>query len=268
MNETFFDYNSVSIEFDGKVAVNSVSFSINKGEVLALVGESGSGKSTIIKSIIGILNSDGKITEGEVVFEGENLFSKKEKEYRIIRGKKIGMIFQDSLGSFCPIRTIGNQITEAVRAHEKISKPEVKAKALELFHKLNFSEPEKLWKSYPFELSGGMNQRVGIAMAMLLDPPLLLADEPTSALDPKATDMVLEELNNMRDNLGTSIIIVTHDMSIVPRIADKILVLKDGTVMEYGKATEVLNNPKSDYTKLLCDAVPVSGRKGWNLSLK
>ena len=225
--------------------------------MLALVGESGSGKSTIIKSIIGILNSDGKITEGEVVFEGENLFSKKEKEYRNIRGKKIGMIFQDSLGSFCPIRTIGDQITEAVRAHEKISKPEVKAKALELFHKLNFSEPEKLWKSYPFELSGGMNQRVGIAMAMLLDPPLLLADEPTSPLDPKATDMVLEELNNMRDNLGTSII-----------IADKILVLKDGTVMEYGKATEVLNNPESDYTKLLCDAVPVSGRKGWNLSLK
>ena len=268
MDETFFEYNSVSIEFDGKVVVNGVSFSINKAEVLALVGESGSGKSTIIKSIIGILNSDGKITEGEVVFEGENLFSKKEKEYRNIRGKKIGMIFQDSLGSFCPIRTIGDQITEAVRAHEKISKPEVKAKALELFHKLNFSEPEKLWKSYPFELSGGMNQRVGIAMAMLLDPPLLLADEPTSALDPKATDMVLEELNNMRDILGTSIIIVTHDMSIVSRIADKILVLKDGTVMEYGKTTEVLNNPKSDYTKLLCDAVPVSGRKGWNLSLK
>lgn len=267
MTDTILNYNSVTISFEGEKIVDHVSFFVHRGKALAIVGESGSGKSTIIKSIMGILNSDGKIEEGEILFENENLLNKSEKELRKLRGNNLGMIFQDTLGSFCQVRTIGAQITEAIRAHQKVDKKEIKNRAIALFKKLNFNMPEKIWNSYPFQLSGGMNQRVAIAMTMLLNPPLLLADEPTSALDEKASKMVIEELKKMRDSLGTSIIIVTHDMGIVSDLADDVLVLKDGRVIEFGETKQVIKQPKEDYTKLLIEAVPPRRSNGWKLSL-
>ena len=268
IEENILEYNSINISFTGQKAVEDVSFSLKKGEILGLVGESGSGKSTIIKSIMGILNSDGKIDSGEIFFDEENLIGKTEKEMRSIRGARIGMIFQDAASSLCPIRTIGDQIIEAMRAHGKIDKARAKEQAFALFEKLNFKELDRLWESYPFELSGGMNQRVGIAIAMLLNPPILLADEPTSALDYQATAQVIEELKNLRDTYGTSIIIVTHDISVVEAVADNVLVLKNGTIMEYGDVKTILNSPKNEYTKMLLEAVPERGSAGWKLSSK
>lgn len=268
MKDAFFTYDTVNISFDGKAVVKDVSFSVNKGEILCLVGESGSGKSTIIKSIMGILNEDAGINFGRIIFEGTDLLKKSDKELRAIRGSQIGMIFQDAKGSLCPIRTIGDQIVEAISAHEKIDKKIIKERTISIFERLNFSEPQKLWDSYPFELSGGMNQRVAIAMSMLLKPLLLLADEPTSALDANATKKVINELKELRDDYGMSIILVTHDMAVVSEIADTVLVLKDGRQVEYGTCEDVLKRPKSDYTKLLLSAVPKFRSDGWNLSLQ
>ncbi|MBR1623569.1 MAG: ABC transporter ATP-binding protein [Pseudobutyrivibrio sp.] len=268
MQKDFFKYDSVSVEYEGIRAVDNVSFQLNHGEILGIVGESGSGKSTIIKSIMGLLGTDGTLESGEIVFKGENLLTKSDKEMRRIRGAEIGMIFQDAEGSLCPIRTIGDQIIEAMNAHGKIDKVKAKEQAYALFEKLNFKEAERIWTSYPFELSGGMNQRVGIAIAMLLNPPLLLADEPTSALDYQACDQVIDELKKLREAYGTSIIIVTHDIAVVSALADNILIVRNGNVMEYGKAEAVLNNPQNDYTKLLLSAVPERGSEGWNLSSK
>ncbi|MCR4830581.1 MAG: ABC transporter ATP-binding protein [Pseudobutyrivibrio sp.] len=266
MQNNILKYEAVSISFAEEKAVNEVSFNLKKGEILGVVGESGSGKSTIIKSIMRILNSDGVIDSGRIIFEEDNLLDKSEKEMQGIRGAKIGMIFQDSASSLCPIRTIGDQIIEAMKAHGKADKARFKEHALTLFEKLNFKDVERIWDSYPFELSGGMNQRVGIAIAMLLNPPLLLADEPTSALDYKATNQVMDELKRLRDIYDTSIILVTHDISVVSMVADNVLVLKQGKIMEYGKVKSVLENPQNDYTKLLLSAVPERGSDGWNLS--
>lgn len=266
MQKDILKYEAISISFDQEKAVDDVSFNLKKGEILGVVGESGSGKSTIIKSIIRLLNSDGTVDKGQLIFDEENLLTKSEKEMQGIRGAKIGMIFQDAAASLCPIRTIGDQIIEAMQAHGKANKALSKEHALVLFEKLNFKDVDRIWNSYPFELSGGMNQRVGIAIAMLLNPPLLLADEPTSALDYKATTQVIEELKRLRDIYETSIILVTHDISVVSAVADNVLVLKNGKIMEYGDVKSVLENPQSDYTKMLLSAVPERGSDGWNLS--
>ena len=267
MQDSILEFNQIKISFSNSVAVDNVSFSLKSGEILGLVGESGSGKSTIIKSIMAILNDDGKIESGEILFNGENLLDKSEKELQRIRGSRIGMIFQDSAASLCPIRTIGDQVIESMATQGKIDKKKAKEQALKLFEKLNFKDPNSLWNSYPFELSGGMNQRVGIAIAMINNPTLLLADEPTSALDTNATSQVIEELKRIRTDLGTSIIIVTHDMNVVEQVADNIMVLKDGKVMEYGAKSQILSNPQNEYTKMLLEAVPKPRSNGWNLSL-
>ena len=179
-----------------------------------------------------------------------------ESELRAVRGAKIGMIFQDAGASLCPIRTIGEQIYESMRAQGKIVKAEAKEHALELLTKLNFKEPERIWESYPFEMSGGMNQRAGIAISMLMNPPVLFADEPTSALDVAVQRQVVQEMLHVRELFGTAIIIVTHDIGVVSAMADTVLVLKDGRKMEYGPAKEVLEHPQNDYTKELLSAVP------------
>ncbi|MCR5416302.1 MAG: ABC transporter ATP-binding protein [Pseudobutyrivibrio sp.] len=256
------EYNSISISFEGEETVRDVSFSLNKGEILGVVGESGSGKSTIIKSIMGILSNQGEITEGEIIFDGKNLTQIKEKEYRKIRGPEIGMIFQDASAYLSPIRTIGDQIVESMRAHGKVKKSYIKECAIEMFGTLNLRDPEKIWSSYPFELSGGMNQRVSIAMAMLMKPRLLLADEPTSALDNISRNQIIEELLRLRELYNTAIILVTHDIEIVSTIADKALVIKDGAIMDYGNAKQVLDTPTSDYTiRLLNDMHSLRGQK-------
>lgn len=249
-------YKNVDISFGENSVVHDVSFSLKSGEILGLVGESGSGKTTLIKAAMGLLGDNGVVTRGDILFEGKNLPDLSEGEMRRIRGEKIGMIFQDAGASLCPIRTIGYQIYESISAHKKISKQEAKEQALELFESLRFYDTERIWNSYPFELSGGMNQRAGIAISMLMNPSIIMADEPTSALDMAVQRQVVEEMLELRDKFGTAIIIVTHDIGVVSAMADSVLVLQNGRVMEYGSAEKVLNSPENDYTKKLLSAVP------------
>ena len=250
------DYQHVEISFNGRPVVHDISFQLHPGEILGLVGESGSGKTTLIKAAMGLLGDSGMVTRGDIWFEGKNLPDLSKKEMREICGAKIGMIFQDCGASMSPIRTIGEQIVESMAAHRKVDVAEAKATSMELFEKLHFKDGERVWNSYPFELSGGMNQRAGIAIAMLMNPAILMADEPTSALDVAVQRQVVEEMLHVREVFGTAIIIVTHDIGVVSAMADSILVLQDGNAMEYGKARDVLENPQNAYTKKLLSAVP------------
>lgn len=254
-------YESVEICFNSQAVVHDVAFSLHEGEILGIVGESGSGKSTLLKAAMGLLGQTGMVTKGDIWFQGKDIPDLPEKELREIRGSKIAMIFQDAGASLCPIRTIGAQIYESMAAHKNITKTEAKERALELFEKLQFKDGQRIWDSYPFELSGGMNQRAGIAIAMLMKPPVLLADEPTSALDVAVQRQVVEEILRLRELLGTAVILVTHDIGVVSAMADTILVLKEGKIMEYGAAGKVLENPESSYTKALLSAVPKLRRK-------
>ena len=261
MESKILTYDSVEISFGGKAVVHDVSFSLASGEILGLVGESGSGKSTLLRAAMGLLGSDGLVTRGDIFYMGQNILDIPEKEKRKIRGAIIGMIFQDAGASLCPIRTIGYQIYESIRAHKKVSRNEAKECAMELFDKLNFKDSQRVWDSYPFELSGGMNQRAGIAIAMLMNPPILLADEPTSALDVAVQRQVVKEMRKLRELFGTAIIIVTHDIGVVRAMADTILVLKNGKTVEYGEAEKILNDPRDPYTRKLLAAVPRLKRK-------
>ena len=261
MDRKILTYDSVEISFGGKAVVHDVSFSLEHGEILGLVGESGSGKSTLIKAAMGLLGPDGLVTRGDIRYMDQNILDIPEKEQRKIRGAGIGMIFQDAGASLCPIRTIGEQIYESMRAHKKITRSEAKSRAMDLFDKLNFKDSQRVWDSYPFELSGGMNQRAGIAIAMLMNPPILFADEPTSALDVSVQRQVVRELLKLRELFGTAIVIVTHDIGVVRAMADTVLVLKNGKTVEYGAADRVLNHPQDPYTRKLLEAVPKLQRK-------
>ena len=249
-------YEHVDISYNGEMAVHDISFSLGAGEILGIVGESGSGKSTLIKAALGMLGRDGLVTRGDIYYKGLDLPDISDKEMQKICGTEIGMIFQMAGNSFCPIRTVGAQIKEMMAAHGNENAVAVKAEACALFKKFGFSEPERIWDSYPFELSGGMQQRVGVAAAMLLKPKLLLADEPTSALDVTVQKQVIEEMLLARKLFGTAIILVTHNIGVVRAMADKMLVLHQGEMMEYGKAGEILANPQSPYTQKLLAAMP------------
>ena len=256
MDRKILTYDSVEISFGGKAVVHDVSLSLEHGEILGLVGESGSGKSTLIKAAMGLLGPDGLVTRGDIRYMDQNILDIPEKEQRKIRGAGIGMIFQDAGASLCPIRTIGEQIYESMRAHKKITRSEAKSRAMDLFDKLNFKDSQRVWDSYPFELSGGMNQRAGIAIAMLMNPPVLFADEPTSALDVSVQRQVVRELLKLRELFGTAIVIVTHDIGVVRAMADTVLVLKNGKTVEYGTADRVLDHPQDPYTRKLLESVP------------
>ncbi len=249
-------YDSVEVSFSGLAVTHDVSFSLHAGEILGIVGESGSGKSTLLKATMGLLGGSGLVTRGDIWFRGRNLPDLSDRELRTICGSQIGMIFQDAGASFCPIRTIGEQIYESMAAHRKITKEQAREKAMVLFEKLHLPDSSRIWNSYPFELSGGMNQRVGIAAAMLMEPLVLLADEPTSALDVPAQKQVIGELLHLRQMFHTAILLVTHDIGVVSAMADTVLVLKGGWVMEYGPAKRVLLQPQDPYTRQLLAAVP------------
>ena len=261
MGDTLLNYDSVEISFNGTPVVHNISFSLQPGEILGLVGESGSGKSTLIKAAMGLLGDNGLVTRGDITYKGKNLVDMLEHELRSIRGAEIGMIFQDAGASLCPIRTIGEQIYESMRVHTKITRSEAKSRAMDLFDKLNFKDSQRVWDSYPFELSGGMNQRAGIAIAMLMNPPILFADEPTSALDVSVQRQVVKEMLKLRELFGTAIVIVTHDIGVVRAMADTVLVLKNGKTVEYGTADRVLDHPQDPYTRKLLEAVPKLQRK-------
>lgn len=258
-------YEHVTIGYERQKTVEDVSFSLHTGEILGLVGESGSGKSTLIRAALGLPDDQGEILAGRILYcPGQmniqenplDLCRLSEREMRRIRGTKIGMVFQNAVSSLCPIRTIGSQMKESLSAHRKVKKNEIFDAAEDLFEKLHFENPGRILKSYPFELSGGMNQRIGIAMAMLAQPEILLADEPTSALDAAVAGQVLEELRTIRNLFGTSILFVSHDLGAVSALADRTLILADGRVIEEGRTGDILHAPRAAYTKQLMAAVP------------
>ena len=249
-------YEHVDISYNGVRVIKDVSFSVGEGEILGIVGESGSGKSTLIKAAMGLLGNTGLVTRGDIWYKGKNLPDLSAAELRRLNGPELGMIFQYAGSSFCPIRTVGAQLYESMTEYESISKEAFRARATELLEKIGFENALRILDSYPFELSGGMQQRVGIAAAMLLNPGVLLADEPTSALDVSVQKQVVEEMLLVRRTFGTSIVLVTHNIGVIGAMADKVLVMKNGEMVEYGETRQVLNNPKEDYTRLLMSAVP------------
>lgn len=249
-------YEHVDISYKGKRVVHDVSFSVEKGEILGIVGESGSGKSTLIKAAMGLLGRDGLVSRGDIWYKGMDLPDLKPGEMRKLCGPELGMIFQTAGSSFCPIRTVRAQLYEFMTEHKKIKADVFENQAEELLEKFGFEDPKRVLDSYPFELSGGMQQRVGIAVAMLLNPKILMADEPTSALDVTVQKQVIEEMLMVRKTFGTSILLVTHNMGVIRAMADKVLVLHEGEIMEYGVTEEVFEQPQSAYTKKLLAAVP------------
>ena len=254
--EKLLRYDHVDIAYNGSLAVKDVSFTVEPGEILGIVGESGCGKSTLIKAAMGLLGSAGMVTQGDIWYRDQNLPDLSPRELRKLNGQELGMIFQSAGSSFCPIRTIGAQLYETMTEHEKTSKAEFLDRAMELLGKLGFEDGKRVLGSYPFELSGGMQQRVGIAAAMLLNPSVLLADEPTSALDVSVQKQVVEEMLLVRKTFGTAIILVAHNIGVIGAMADKVLVMKNGETVEYGKTQQVLENPQADYTRALLSAVP------------
>ena len=249
-------YEHVDISYNGVKVIKDVSFTVDEGEILGIVGESGSGKSTLIKAAMGLLGETGLVTRGDIWYKGKNLPDLSAGEMRKLNGPELGMIFQYAGSSFCPIRTVGAQLYESMTEHEAVSKEEFSRRATELLEKIGFENARRILDSYPFELSGGMQQRVGIAVAMLLNPSVLLADEPASALDVSVQKQVVEEMLLVRKTFGTSIVLVTHNIGVIGAMADKVLVMKNGEMVEYGETQQVLNNPKEDYTRLLMSAVP------------
>lgn len=249
-------YDHVDISYNGFLAVKDVSFTLEPGEILGIVGESGCGKSTLIKAAMGLLGSAGMVTRGDIWYKGKNLPDLPPKELRKLNGPELGMIFQSAGSSFCPIRTIEAQLYETMTEHEKTSKAEFLDRAMDLLGKLGFEDGKRILGSYPFELSGGMQQRVGIAAAMLLNPSVLLADEPTSALDVSVQKQVVEEMLLVRKTFGTAIVLVAHNIGVIGAMADKVLVMKNGEAVEYGETKQVLGSPQAEYTRQLLSAVP------------
>ena len=237
-------YENVDICYNGSPLIKKVSFSAEKGEILGIAGESGSGKSTLIKAAIGLLGKNGSVTGGKIWYEEKNLLDLNAKELRKICGSEIGMIFQNAGSSFCPIRTVGEQLLEEMKEHRKIKKAEFEDEAVEMLAKFGFQDPKRILKSYPFELSGGMQQRVGVAAAMLLKPKILLADEPTSALDPEMVGEVLELMRELADD-GMTMIVVTHEMGFAKEVASRVMFMDGGKIVEENEPQEFFSNPKN-----------------------
>lgn len=238
------------------LTIEHFDLSMKKGEIISVVGESGSGKTTVIRAVLGALPGAGRVTSGDILYHGESLLKNSKSEWRKIRGSKMSMIFQDCGGTLNPIRKIGSQYVEYIRTHENLSKKEAWQKAVTMLTKMRLPDVENIMNSYAYQLSGGMRQRVGIAMAMTFNPELLLADEPTSALDVTTQAQIVRQMMELRDDFGTGIIIVTHNIGVAAYMADQLIVMHHGKVVDRGTREEVLSNPTSDYTKKLLDAVP------------
>lgn len=249
-------------------SVDDVSFSIKKGETLGVVGESGCGKSITLLSILRLVESPpGKIVGGEILYKGENLLVKKEEEMRKIRGNNIAMIFQEPMTSLNPVFTIGQQIIEAITIHSNISKKEARKKAIEMLQLVNIPMPEKRIDEYPHQLSGGMRQRIMIAMALSCGPELLMCDEPTTALDVTIQAQILNLINELKTKLNAAIMMITHDLGVISEVADNVMVMYAGKVVEYSNTEEIFENPLHPYTKGLIDCIPKIDEEVENLSV-
>jgi oligopeptide transport system ATP-binding protein len=237
-------------------AVNGISFSVNKGKVLGIVGESGSGKSVTAYSILRILDSPGHITQGEILFHGENVVNFDKDKLRAFRGAKVSIIFQDPMTSLNPVYTVENQLVEAIRLHTSRDQKQARERALEMLQLVGVNEPNKRLKQYPHQLSGGMRQRVMIAMALACEPDILIADEPTTALDVTIQAQILELMQELKEKLGMAIIMITHDLGVIAEMCDEIIVMYAGRVCERGTADEIFYNPRHEYTKGLLRSIP------------
>jgi oligopeptide/dipeptide ABC transporter ATP-binding protein len=251
----FFAYKSVV------QAIGGLNLQIQKGETFGLVGESGCGKSVTAMSILRLIPiPPGEISSGEIWFEGENLLAKSEDEMRRIRGKTISMIFQDPMTSLNPVFSVGDQIVTVIRIHQGVNRSEAIDRAVEMFKLVGLSDPAELLKKYPHELSGGMSQRVMIAMALSCQPRLLIADEPTTALDVTIQAQILSLMKKLKEDVNTSILLITHDLGVVAKMCQKVAVMYAGDVVEYGQLPHIYKNPKHPYTQGLLAATPKIGK--------
>ena len=246
-------------------AVNGVSFQLDRGKVLGIVGESGSGKSVTAYSIMQILASTGKIVDGSIRFDGQELVNSGEKVMKTIRGNRISIIFQDPMTSLNPTYTIGHQLVEAITLHTSRNKKQAWDRAVEMLQLVNVNEPEKRMKQYPYEFSGGMRQRVMIAMALACEPDILIADEPTTALDVTIQAQILDLMKSLQEELGMAIIMITHDLGVVAQLCDEVIVMYAGSICEQGTADEIFYNPRHEYTKGLMRSIPTADTAGTKL---
>lgn len=246
-------------------AVNGVSFNLEKGKVLGIVGESGSGKSVTAYSIIQILAGTGKIVGGSVKLDGQELVGAGEKVMKNVRGNKISIIFQDPMTSLNPTYTIGHQLMEAITLHTDRDKKQAYERAVEMLRLVNVNEPERRMKQYPFEFSGGMRQRVMIAMALACEPDILIADEPTTALDVTIQAQIIDLMKSLQEELGMAIIMITHDLGVVAQLCDEVIVMYAGSICEQGTADEIFYNPCHEYTKGLLRSIPTVHSAGSKL---
>lgn len=237
-------------------AVRGISFDVNEGEVLGIVGESGSGKSVTSLSIMGLLQYPGRVVDGEILLNGEDILTYSKDQMRKVRGKEIAMIFQDPMTSLNPVYTIGNQVMEMILEHEKMTKREARARAIEMLKLVGIPAAEKRIDSYPHEFSGGMRQRVMIALALSCNPKLLIADEPTTALDVTIQAQILNLIKKLNRQFGMTTMLITHDLGVVATVCDKVAVMYGGLIMEYGTADEIIYHPRHPYTMGLLGSIP------------
>ncbi len=270
MNQEILNIKDLGVNFylEDRVipAVDGVSFSLSKGETLGIVGESGCGKSVTALSIIRLLQTPpAKIVKGEIWFKGEDLLKKSNDEMRKIRGKEISMIYQEPMTALNPVFTIGNQMSEVFIQHQNLSKAEAVSKSIEMLKLVQIPIPEQIIKKYPHQLSGGMRQRVMIAMALSCDPEILIADEPTTALDVTVEAQILDLINDLKHKFNSGIIIISHDLGVVAEVADNVAVMYSGRIVEYADVESIFNTPKHPYTRGLIDAIPHIEKKGQRL---
>ena len=254
------EVNDLETEFKVKrgtvKAVNGVSFAVDKGEILAVVGESGSGKSVTSLSVMGLIRDPGRVAGGEILFNGENLLKKNTKEMQAVRGDKISMIFQEPMTSLNPVYRIKDQIMETILTHTTMSKKEALDRAIQMLDLVGIPAPEQRVNDYPHQMSGGMRQRVMIAMALACDPELLIADEPTTALDVTIQAQILDLINRLREKLGMAVLLITHDLGVVAETADNVVVMYCGRVVEQATVEQLFTKPLHPYTQGLLDSIP------------
>lgn len=254
---------NVTVSYKNVPTVQNFNLDMKQGQIVSLVGESGSGKTTVIRAVLGLLAGGGMVSGGSITFEGKDLLSYNREEWRNLRGSEISMIFQDSGAMMNPTKKIGNVFTEYIRTHEKISKKDAWAKGIMMLERMRLPAADNVMNSYPFQLSGGMRQRVGIAMGMTYQPKLLLADEPTSALDVTIQAQIVRQMMQLRKDYNTSIIVVTHNLGVAAYMSDYIIVMKHGKIEDQGAREYILKESKNEYTRKLLDAVPSLGGEAY-----
>ena len=250
----------LEISYGSRVTVTDANIELEKGEILSIVDESGSGKTTVIRAIMGCLPGNGCVSGGDIIFDGKSLLANTQEQWRQMCGTEVSMIFQDSGNMINPIRRIGEQFVAYILTHApQTSRQDAYQLAIKMLDDVRLPNPDNVMRSYPFELSGGMRQRVGIAMAMTFSPKLLLADEPTSALDVTTQAQIIRQIVDVRNEYNAAVIVVTHNLGVASYMANKIVVMQNGRIVESGLREEVIGNPQHEYTRELLAAVPVVG---------